>query len=68
MTETYLTDEAGFQDRRGVSMKVRRITWTGFILGLLALLMIGRFDPIVSLSLGMLGVTVSVIALLTAKD
>lgn len=49
-------------------MKVRRITWIGLILGALALLMVGRLPPIISLAIGLVGVAISVVALLTSKD
>jgi hypothetical protein len=49
-------------------MKVRLITWIGLILGALALLMVGRVPLVVSLVIGLVGLAISVVALLTSKD
>lgn len=49
-------------------MKARPITWTGLIIGMIALLLIGNVPFGVSLAVGTLGIAISVIALLTSRN
>jgi len=48
-------------------MKVRRITWIGFIVAIFAILSIGRVDPRISMAIGIIGMTISIIALATSR-
>jgi hypothetical protein len=49
-------------------MKVRRITWIGFALAMLALMLVGRVPPLISLIVGLVGIVISIIALWTSKE
>ncbi len=47
--------------------QVRPITWIGFSLGLLALLLLGTVHPLVCAAIGTAGFVISLIALRTSK-